>query len=212
VLAGMKEEILQHSLELFLKHGIREMSNQKLVELLGISTKTLYKYFKNKEELLEEALHLYHSGQYEMLQKLPVGQNAACLFLDVWQIAVETEYKVNKGFYEDLHYYYPELENKVNAAIGNKFEQFFLTIIHSGIEQGDFRKDFLPEVALNSVFALLKAAVRTEEFTSLRLSATELLLNTIANYIRGLCTEKGLLALDEHIQALKSPRKAIMAL
>ena len=208
----MKEEILQQSMELFLKHGIREMSNQKLVELLGISTKTLYKYFKNKEDLLEEVLHLYHSKQYKMLQNLPVEQNAACLFLDVWKIAVETEYKVNKVFYEDLHYYYPELENKVNAAIGKKFEQFFLTIIHSGIEQGDFHRGFLPEIALKSVFVLLKAAVQTEEFTSLRLSATDLLLNTIANYIRGLCTEKGLLALDERIQTLNSPKEAIMAI
>jgi AcrR family transcriptional regulator len=207
----MKEEILQQSLALFLKHGIREMSNQKLVELLGISTKTLYKYFKNKEELLEEVLHLYHGKQYEILQNLPVEQNAACLFLDVWQIAVETEYKVNKVFYEDLHYYYPELENKVNAAISKKFEQFFLAIIHRGIEQGDFRKDFLPEVALKSVLVLLRAAVLTDEFKRLRLSAIDLLLNTIANYTRGLCTEKGILALDERIQALKLSKEAYMA-
>jgi len=50
----MKKEILQTSLKQFLKHGIRQMSIQKLVEPLGISTKTVYKYFKNKEELLEE--------------------------------------------------------------------------------------------------------------------------------------------------------------
>ena len=169
----MKEEILQQSLELFLKHGIREMSNQRLVELLGISTKTLYKFFKNKEELLEEVLHLYHGKQYERLQNLPVEQNAACLFLNVWQIAVETEYKVNKVFYEDLHYYYPELENKVNAAISKKFEQFFIAIIHRGIEQGDFRKDLLPEVALKSVFVLLR---RQFEPRSLQVFACRLLI------------------------------------
>ncbi|WP_345159815.1 TetR/AcrR family transcriptional regulator [Pontibacter saemangeumensis] len=207
----MKEEILQQSLGLFLKHGIREMSNQKLVELLGISTKTLYRHFKNKEGLLEEVLHLYHGKQYEMLQRLPVEQNAACLFLDVWHIAVETEYKVNKVFYEDLHYYYPELEKKVNAAIGKKFEQFFLSILHRGIEQGDFRKDFLPDVTLKSGFVLLRAAVRTDEFKRLRLSAADLLLNTIGTYTRGLCTEKGTLALDEHIQALRLSKETIMA-
>lgn len=78
---SMKEEILRKSLKLFLKHGIRDMSNQKLVELLGISTKTIYKYFKNKEELLEEVLYLYHDKQYEMLINLPNEQNAVCLFL-----------------------------------------------------------------------------------------------------------------------------------
>ena len=65
----MKEEILQTSLKQFLKHGIREMSIQKLVEPMGISTKTVYKYFKNKEELLEEALHLHYAQQFQILEE-----------------------------------------------------------------------------------------------------------------------------------------------
>ena len=207
----MKEEILQKCLKLFLKHGIREMSNQKLVEWLGISTKTLYKCFKNKEELLEEVLHLYHGMQYEILEDLPVGQNAACLFFDVWQIAVDKEYKVNKMFYEDLHYYYPELEKKVEKAISKKFEQFFLSIINKGIEQGSFRKDILPEVALRSVLVLHRSAVRTEQFKSFRLSAKDLLLNTTVNYVRGICTEKGILALDEHIRTYQSVGRVVVA-
>ncbi|MEO6733840.1 MAG: TetR/AcrR family transcriptional regulator [Ferruginibacter sp.] len=134
----MKEEILQTSLKYFLKHGVREMSVQKLVGPLGISTKTFYKYFKNKEELLEEALYLYHEKQYETLENRPAEQNAACLFFDVWQTGVELEYKVNKVFYHDLHYYYPELEKKVEAAIGEKFERHFLSIVHRGIDQAVF--------------------------------------------------------------------------
>jgi len=50
----MKDEILQTALEQFLKYGIREMSIRKLIASLGISTKTVYKYYKNKEELLED--------------------------------------------------------------------------------------------------------------------------------------------------------------
>src|SRR4028118_574814 len=113
----MKEEIVQKSLKLFLKHGIREMSNQKLVDWLGISTKTIYKYFKNKEDLLEHVLHLYHDRQYERLLSLSSEQNAACQFFEVWQIAVEMEYQVNQVFCQDLHHYYPELEKKVEGAI-----------------------------------------------------------------------------------------------
>jgi AcrR family transcriptional regulator len=186
------------------------MSNQRLVESLGISTKTVYKYFTNKEELLEEILHLYHGKQYEMLKNLPVEQNVACLFFDVWQIAVETEYKVNKIFYQDLHYYYPELEKKVNAVIGKRFEAHFLSILHKGIKQGAFRKDIIPEVVLQSVFVLLRAAVQTDKFEKFDLSATDLLLNTIGNYIRGLCSEKGMQALDAHIQAFKSSKDVVM--
>jgi AcrR family transcriptional regulator len=207
----MKNEILQTALKQFLKYGIREISIQKLIEPLGISTKTVYKYFKNKEALLEDVLHFYHDKQYEMLNNLPFEKNAACLFFDVWQIAVETQYKVNRDFYADLRYYYPELEKRVNAAIGKKFESFFESIIHRGIEQGDFRDDVHPGAALRSVLVLLTAVVQTDDFKKFRLSATDLLLNTIAVYIRGLCTQKGIQALEEHIQTVKLPKNAVMA-
>ena len=207
----MKDEILQKSLKLFLKHGIRKMSNQKLVEWLGISTKTVYKHFKNREELLEHVLHLYHKEQYKMLETLSAEQNAACLFFDVWQIAVETEYKINKVFYDDLHYYYPELEKKVEKAIGKKFEQFFLSIIQRGIAQGCFRKEIPPEVALRSVLVLHRASVRAEHFKRFRLSANDLLLHTTVVYIRGLCTNEGIQALDEHIRNGQSGRSTVMA-
>jgi AcrR family transcriptional regulator len=203
----MKEEILQKSLKLFLEHGIREMSNQKLVDWLGISTKTIYKYFKNKEDLLEQVLYLYHDGQYEMLLSLSSEQNAACHFFNVWQIAVQTEYNINHIFYQDLHHYYPELGKKVEGVIAKKFEEHFLSIIERGIEQGAFRKDILPQVALRSVLTLHRAAVRTEDFKRFGLSAENLLLQTTASYIRGLCTETGLEALEEHIQSLRFPEE-----
>lgn len=197
----MKDEILQASLNLCLRYGIRQMSIQKLVESLNISTKTVYKYFKNKEELLEAVLYRYHGEQYQMLENLPAGENAACIFFTIWQIAMNNEYQINKDFYEDLHEYYPELEQTVNGVIGQKFEQFFLSVIHKAMDEGTFRDDILPDVALRSVLVLHRAAVRTEAFNRFDLSAPALMIHTTGQYIRGLCTPGGLQAVDEHIQA-----------
>src|SRR3954469_6924975 len=116
----MKEEILQKSLDQFLKYGIREMTNQKLVEQLGISTKTIYKYFKNKEVLLEEVLYLFHAQVQEKLRNLPVEKDAVCLFYDFWHKAVMDHYNVSNVFYTDLEEYYPEFARKIEAAVTEK--------------------------------------------------------------------------------------------
>jgi len=50
----MKSEIIETSLQQFLTHGIRKMTVKEIIAPLGISTKTVYKYFANKEALLEE--------------------------------------------------------------------------------------------------------------------------------------------------------------
>ena len=206
----MKNEILQASLTLCLQYGIRQMSIQKLVESLNISTKTVYKYFKNKEELLEAVLYRYHGEQYQLLENLPAGENAACLFFMIWQLAMDKEYQINKVFYEDLHEYYPELEQNVNAVIGPKFEQYFLSVIHQAMDEGAFRADILPEVALRSVLVLHRAAVRTEEFNRFGLSAQALMIHTTGQYIRSLCTPSGLQAVDKHIQASLATPVALM--
>jgi AcrR family transcriptional regulator len=206
----MRDKILQKSLKLFLKHGIRKMSNQKLVECLGISSKTIYKHFIDREELLEQILHLYHAEQYKMLENLAVEQNAACVFVDIWRMAVETECKINKAFYDELHHYYPELERKVERAIGKKFEQFFLSIIRKGIAEGSFRKDIHPEVALKCVLLLHRSAVRTEDFKRFHLSAQELPLVTTVVYIRGICTDQGIQLLEQYIKE-QSVEAAVMS-
>lgn len=60
----MRERILEMALERFMQYGIRNMTIKKLVEPLGISTKTVYKFFKSKEELLEECLTVLYDGYF----------------------------------------------------------------------------------------------------------------------------------------------------
>ena len=56
-----KEIIIEVSLQQFLEHGIKQMTIHKLVDPLGLSTKTVYKYFADKEDLLKQCLFLHYS-------------------------------------------------------------------------------------------------------------------------------------------------------
>jgi AcrR family transcriptional regulator len=199
----MKDEILQTALTQFLKYGIREMSIQKLIAPLGISTKTVYKYFKNKEELLENALHLHYAQQFQMLEKLSEDQNVVSLILDVWYKAFEMEYKVTNTFFQDLNYYYPELERKIQASIAAKFAKQFVQIIQKGIDEGVFQDNIIPAVIMESIYVLYDATVRTERYKQFRVSPFEVLLNTIVIYIKGFCTTKGIRELEEHIKTFE---------
>lgn len=196
----MKEEILKNSLQHFLQYGIREMSNQKLVELLGISTKTIYKHFKNKEELLEEALYLYHAQVQESLKNFPINESAACQFYDFWHKAVMDEYDVNDAFFRDLHFYFPKFARKVEDAVKKNYTQEFLRIIQRGIEVGSFRKDIIQEIVLENIFLQYGSIARSDRFRQFGVSADDILQNTIATTVRGICTAKGVKEIDEHLK------------
>jgi len=200
----MKDEILNIALAQFLKFGIRDMSIKKIIEPLGISTKTIYKYFKNKEELLGEVLALQYEQQYQLLENLSEEQNVVALLLDVWHKAVKRGYDVNNLFYNDLHYYYPELENKIETSVGRKFGTHFQKLVMKGIDEGVFRSGIHPGVVMEGIYVLYNSVTRTDLYARYGVSPYEITLNTIINFIRGLCTAKGIENLETHLTMLES--------
>ncbi len=195
----MKDQIIQTSLDQFLRHGIRKMSIQKLIEPLGISTKTVYKYFTNKEKLLEEALILFNSRAYEYLDNIPLDETAVCQFYDLWFSAIESLSKANKIFFDDLDRYYPSLGQKMDKVIGKKFRNQLTLLLQKGIQQDHFRKDINPEIYLTSLGLSYRAVVRSDQYKKFNASNMEVFNNSILVFIRGICTLKGLRLLEKHL-------------
>lgn len=204
----MKMEILQTSLEQFLKHGIRKMSVQKLVEPLGISTKTVYKHFKNKEDLVRQVLFFYNKENNRALEMRATEQNVVALICDIWYITIEAELKVNQIFFRDLLHYYPELNERYASTTDKVFTELFLRILQRGIDERLLKEDIISELALDGMFVLYAAVVRQEHFKKSGLNSLDLLFNTMLIYVRGLCTEKGMEEFNEHVHTLPAKEKA----
>lgn len=199
----MKEKILQNAYGLFMKHGIRKMSIPMLTSSMGISSKTVYKYFSDKEQLLEEVLKIFYMQQYDMLTELQGRQKAVTVLIDVWYSAVAREYNVNNLFYFDLHYYYPELEKRMDETYGSMFWKEFEKIIDKGIKEGYFRKEVKPLVVLEGISVMYKGISRTDAFDKFNIQPLTLFMNTVACYIKGFCTPKGARIFNRHIAGLQ---------
>jgi len=194
----MKEKILVKAREEFFQQGIRKMLVQNLVGPLGISTKTFYKYFKNKEALLEEILTMLYYEQFNILKEYSKKQNPVQLLLTIWAKAFNQENNVNNKFYHDLKYYYPELERRVEAKVGQEFWLEFIQLIKRGINEGLFLEGILPDVVMESISVLYSTSVRTDQYAKFNISIEDSFLNTVAPIIRGICTDEGLIAYQEY--------------
>ena len=67
----MREKILEKSEELFLNLGFKSVTMDEIASSLGVSKKTIYKYFKNKTELIA-AVTAY------MFDKVSCGIDGIC--------------------------------------------------------------------------------------------------------------------------------------
>lgn len=196
---SQKERIIEVSLEQFLEYGIKKMTVQKLVEPLGLSTKTVYKYFEDKEDLLKQCLLVHYAELFKRLLVLEKEfSNPVVTILRVWQELFKRDFGVSHVFYSDLNYYYPQLQDLI---IENFFPQTLVimkTIIVKGIEEGFFRSNIKPDVVIEIMFFLYENITRNSKFKALNYSPIIVMQNTLDIYIRGMCTEKGVEVFNDY--------------
>ena len=53
-----KNKIVEQSLKLFFNYGIQHITMDDIAEKCGVSKKTIYKYFENKDDLLHQIIEL----------------------------------------------------------------------------------------------------------------------------------------------------------
>lgn len=195
----MKEEIIETSLQQFLKNGIRKMTVQNLALPLGISTKTVYKYFKDKEDLLKQCLHLHYKRLAEGFKDIAEAEvNPVVTLFKIWHMAIRTDFGVNHIFYHDLNYYFPQLQDAIVEKYLKKNNNWLEELLIEAGRQGYLRNDIVPAVAIESIRVLYAAITRTPHYKKFKLSPVQLMQNTLEVFLRGICTDKGLAAIKQH--------------
>ena len=63
----MKEKIISKASDMFLKLGFKSVTMDDIAGEMCISKKTIYKYFFNKELLIEESVSLLHKEVHHLL-------------------------------------------------------------------------------------------------------------------------------------------------
>jgi AcrR family transcriptional regulator len=195
----MKEEIIKISLARFLTYGIRKMTIQKLVSPLGISTKTVYKFFRNKEELLRECLIVqYDRLLTELFTIIDHNPNAVVAMENGWEHIVDADFGVNMAFYRDLNYYYPALQDEIINVYDHKISNAVVKLIKRGMDDGVFMKGLHPQLIYEAMMVLYSSLTRTDRFKKYRMESRALFRQTVFVYLRGICTEKGVISLTDY--------------
>ena len=194
--AELKERIIATATEAFTTKGIKSITMDDIAAALGISKRTLYEVFVDKESLLKDCILTVQAERDRYLQEVyEQSHNVLEVILAVFQKSIEMFHKPNKRFFEDIKKY-PKVYNMMkerSESDSEKTMSFFML----GVEQGIFRSD------VN--FAIVNLLVR-EQFDVLlntdvcnEYSFIEVYESIMFTYIRGISTEKGAKVLEDFI-------------
>lgn len=194
----MKDKIISKATELFLKLGFKSVTMDDIAGEMCISKKTIYKYFCNKELLIQEATSLVHKAIHQSIDAI-VEKN---------HNAIEENFKIRKMFKEmfqagdtspayQLKKHYPEIYDAVMNREINECNSVFKKNIEKGIQQGLYRKDIAIDTYVNFYYTLIFSINGN---TSSEKEAQKLELDALEYHTRALATCDGILELEKQIQ------------
>ena len=143
-----RENIVEKAKELFCKYGIKSVSMDDICKELGISKKTLYHYFDQKDDLVEETLTRSRAHVEEMFGRVMTDKKSVWEMIALLPDLLERMPDVRKvpPFFYDMNKYYPVLAKKHNALVYEQNLRMTSEFLKRGIEEKMFRDDLDVEV------------------------------------------------------------------
>ncbi len=194
----MKDKIISKAKEMFLKLGFKSITMDDIACEMCISKKTIYKYFSNKELLIEESTQLVHKEVHETINSI-VAKNYN---------AIEENFEIRRMFKEmfksaetsplyQLKKHYVEVYNKVLGSQIEICEGCFRDNILKGISEGLYRNDIDVENYVKFYYTLIFSI---NENTALEKDANILEQKALEYHIRAMATLAGIIELEKQLQ------------
>lgn len=99
----LRERIIETAVEAFTIHGIKSITMDDIANSLGISKRTLYEVFSDKETLLEECILRGQKEADEFVKEvLATAENVLEVLLKCYLRSIEKFHATNKKFLKIL--------------------------------------------------------------------------------------------------------------
>jgi len=188
----MKDKIIQKSTELHFKYGIKNVTMDQIAQELGISKKTIYQYFVNKNELVAQTVDsIFDQIQSEIDKICLMKLNSYQELTSVKAIVKNMLSKSNMSPHYQLKKYYPEIAKNLEER---KFKSIMECLEHNlnkGIKSGYYKenldKEFIKRMYFSNTMNLMNPDLfPPEQFD--RNTAMDMFLNM---FLEGISTKKG---------------------
>lgn len=187
-----KERIICKAQDLFFRYGFKSVSMDDIAANAGVSKKTIYRFFSDKDALINEIFGI-EIKQNEIRCVLQQNQSNDAIhenFLSLEDLN-ELLNKMNPLLMHELEKYYPATHQKF---LSHK-NKFFLEIIKSNLQRGikeglyrpDINIDILSMFRISSVFLVFNNDIFPHE----KYSLIQIIREITYNFLNGISTPQG---------------------
>ena len=199
----MRDKILNKAGEMFLSLGFKSITMDDIARELGVSKKTLYKYFSNKTALVDASTEAVHNTINDTIIKIKESNFNA----------IEEEFAVKAIFKEmfknaktspmfQLKKYYPETYTSLMERELCMFRDCNVDNLKKGIEQGFYREGLNIDLIVNFYFTLVFGVFESEMYGGEMQELMKIEYQILEYHIRAIATNKGLQELEKQLKII----------
>lgn len=200
----VRKRILDKASEAFKVHGIKGVHMDDLAVSLGISKRTIYELFHDKEQLLLEVVMRHREEMRVYVEGIASrAEHVLEVIIAIYRREAEDFKTINLQFFKDMKKY-PAVLDKLRDS-RKEVDSEAVSYLQKGVEQGIFRADIDFNIIYRVMATQMDIVINSElsdEFPMIDIYDAVIFL-----HLRGITTERGQRIVDNFFLELKEKRK-----
>lgn len=188
----VKERILLKAHELFNRYGIRSVSMDDIAAPLGMSKKTLYQYFTDKDELVTAVFTaIMDTNKGECIINRANAENPIHEVFKAFDMVQELFANMNPSVLFDMEKYHPACFKEFKDFKNGFMYQMIRSNIERGIEEELYRSEIDVDVIARYRIHSIMLAFNSDVFPNNRTTIVHIEQQLLEHFLNGLATAKG---------------------
>lgn len=197
----MEELIINKARELFFFYGVKSVSMDDLAKSAGISKKTIYQYFSDKNQVLDSVVKSLIDDHYQSVANChKSSKNAIEEVIGQSNVPFNTLAAINYSFFHELEKSFPVAWEKLMQYRQKTILPAIIKNLRRGVLENHFRSDidvqFMAEIRLQQ----LNTALNPVGFTGSTIESTHMMNEFTSFYLHGITTEKGKKLINHYLK------------
>jgi AcrR family transcriptional regulator len=188
-----RQKITEEAANMFRTYGIRAVTMDMLASNLGISKRTIYEVFSDKDELLKGVLKWMSEKQRILITEFfNESDNVIEAIFKMLDLMTDHFHKMSPAFQMDIKRYHRAIIDNPEALDDLPFYSNNSEVLIRGIKEGVFRDDIDVEITNKCMLEVAKMSNDKDIFPPNGFLSKDVIRNFYVNYLRGISTPKGL--------------------
>lgn len=188
----VKERILQKAEEMFFRYGVKAITMDDIARELGISKKTIYQHFPDKDELVVQVVGREMEKdrcEYELLDNSEA--NAVEKLIQASELMRQTLTTVNPRLLYEIQKYHPRAWQHFEGHMQDFALKGIEKDLRQGIAEGLFREGMDVPVIARLRLKQIEVGFNNQLFPPDHYGLLRVQMEFLDHFVRGIVTERG---------------------